>query len=161
MDSIRRVLGSRSANQDREQFRKLAQAWGLDESALDNAATTQSPDEAGRIQGPSAYDLRMWSKKLQHLVTEEKPIAVDAWRDFMADATALGFDPEWINQQRHDAFSTLLRKAVADGIVTGEEHELIDLWRLRLGLSEAEAEQTLERIVSEASAHLGRDITIV
>jgi hypothetical protein len=153
LDALRRTFGGTAAR-DREQARRLAEAWGLGESGAEDGVP--SPDMT--TEPVSSYDRRLWSNKLRLLLTEKLPVSRQEWDDVLADGQALGFEPDWIEQQQRAAFDLLIRKIVADGVVTPLEHDKIEQARSLVGLSEAEAEDTLKRVVDEARAVLGREI---
>jgi hypothetical protein len=91
-------------------------------------------------------------------LAERVPVPDQEWEDFRADAAALGFDEDWITAQEREAFGFLLRKAVSDGVVTGAEHEAIELARRQIRLGEAEATAMLERVAKEAEELFGRKV---
>jgi hypothetical protein len=159
LDSLRRTLGSDAAPTDRERRRRLLEAWGMDVAGgdptdagpADPAAMAEPPD-------PTAYDRTLWRRKLRLMLTDKMPVPEPEWADFLADAQALGFDRAWIEQAQRDEFEMLVRRAVADGVVTLEEHHKIDLARHLIGIPDAEAEATLRRVADEARALFGREV---
>lgn len=156
LDALKHVFGDTPAR-DREQREKLAAAWNVDEDLFD-AAPAAHDEDAGAIQGATQYDRRMWSKKLRHLLIEKLPIATAEWHDFLADAHALGFDDAWVAQEQRNAFGDLLRKAVADGVITPDEQHTIDLARRQIGLSDADGERMLKTVLADAERMLGHSV---
>ena len=157
LSAIRNLFGD-STRRDEEQRRKLAQAWNIDESLIDAPESTDSSDNLGALQGATAYDRKMWSKKLRHLITEKLPVPEQEWHDFLADAAALGFDQAWVEAEQRDAFALLLKRIVADGVISGDEQHTIDLARVQLGFTDQQAMRLLDRVVAEAEALLGRKV---
>lgn len=155
LEALKRVLGDErpvSAPGDKQ---KLAAAWGLDAALVEG----DSDDAEGTASGTvSAYDRRMWVKKLNFLLTERMPVEETEWQDFLADAQALGFSAAWIDKQLRSAFEQLLRKVVSDGVVTKVEHQQIEMARAQTRISEADAKAMLERVAREAKELLGRDV---
>jgi hypothetical protein len=159
LDSLRRALGSDPAASDRERRLRLLEAWGMDLAGGD--AVDAGPADPGALAGPpdpAAYDRDLWRKKLRLLLNEKMPVPEREWADFLADAGALGLDRAWVEEAQRHEFEMLVRRAVADGVVTLEEHHKIDLARHLIGLSDAEAEATLRRVVDEARALFGRPV---
>ncbi len=157
LDALRGLFGDGRAR-EADQRRRLATAWDIDEGLVDAEAPADVDDNTGAVVGATGYDQRMWSKKLRHLITEKLPVPEAEWRDFLADAAALGFDNAWVEREQEDAFLMLLRKIVADGVITGAEHHTIELARAQIGYSDARAEALLKRVVREAEALLGRPV---
>jgi hypothetical protein len=157
LDTIRRVFSGRIDDHDDDIRQKLAEAWGLDVEEVGDEPT-EGAASAARAPEPTAYDRRLWVKKLAFLINEKLPIDDDTWSGFLAEAYALGYDRDWVQKQLHDTFDQLVRRAVKDGIVTPSEHEKIEQARIQLGLSEAEAEASLARIMTEAEKIFGRPI---
>jgi hypothetical protein len=157
LDTIRRVFSGRTDDHDDEMRRRLAEAWGLDvEEISDEPIDEDHPPP--RAAEPTGYDRRLWVKKLRFLLDEKLPVDGDAWSEFVAEAYALGYDRAWVQKQLGDAFEQLARKIVSDGVVTPAEHEKIELARAQLGLSEADAEVVLKRVVAEAEKIFGRRV---
>ncbi|GIW88498.1 MAG: hypothetical protein KatS3mg108_2822 [Isosphaeraceae bacterium] len=164
LDGLKALLGGRGGR-DAAERRRLARLWGLDEEsagerraepkALDLDALPPIPRGRGVA---SAYDERMWVKKLRYLLSERLPIPDEEWEDFRADALALGFDESWIREQEREAFGFLLRKVVRDGVVSERERQELEWARRQIGLSEQEATEMLEAVVREAEAELGRTV---
>jgi hypothetical protein len=176
--ALGRILGGRP-KMDTQHQDKLLAAWHLDpgdESAL--AATAEhTPRPAGRrhhddstedfpaprIPGKvaathaSAYDLAQWHKKLKSILAD-LPDSQGQWKDLMGDVGPLGIDANWIAQVQREEFTLLLRRAVADQVVTEDEHARIELARRLVGLTESEAEDLLHKVVAEAESFFGKHI---
>jgi hypothetical protein len=58
----------------------------------------------------------------------------------------------------YEEFVLLVRRAVADGAVSPEEHRTLDLARHLMGLTEEEGEVVLHRVSDEAAAFFGKAI---
>jgi hypothetical protein len=150
-EALRHVLGrDRGAEDERPVDPRLNRAWELDRPAADAG-------KAPAVADASAYDRLQWHKKLNRIL-EELPGSRPEWDDLMAEARALGLDPEWVGKCQVDEFFLLVRRAVADGVFTEEEHRTLDLARRLIGLSEEEAETALHSIVAEAESFFGKPV---
>lgn len=159
LDALRRVLSPDRVGRDRDRSLRLAEAWGLD--PLDDDATPAGPADPAAMAAPPAvsdYDRALWRRKLRHLLTEKLPIPEQEWSDFLADANALGLDRDLVERAQREEFEMLIRRAVADGVVTLEEHHKLDLARRLIGLTDAEAEATLQRVAEEAESVFGKPV---
>lgn len=160
LDSLRRLLGT--TPRDPHERVRLVEAWGLDNQSptpeFPRGAPHATPQEMAAPPSTSAYDVSLWRKKLHHLLSEQMPVSEDQWADFVADAHALGLDQAWIENAMRQEFTLLVRLAVSDGVVTLEEHHNLDLAKRLIGLTEAEADQTLHDIVHEAESFFGRSV---
>jgi hypothetical protein len=106
---------------------------------------------------PVPYDLRNWQKKLKRIL-DELPGSKPEWADLLAEARALGFDPEWVRHCELEEFQLLVRRAVSDRHITEAEHRKLDLARDLIGIPEAEAEAILHAVVAEAEAFFGKPV---
>ncbi|MFO0890272.1 MAG: hypothetical protein U0790_14165 [Isosphaeraceae bacterium] len=150
-DALKRVLSHESpARHDEETRKKIRDAWGLVEEAPEE-------DHGPEAAGASAYDRNQWQKKLRKLL-DELPGSQGHWHDVVADAHALDFEPDWIAERQEEEFRFLIRRAVADRVISEEEHERIELARRLLGIPEAAAEETLRSIMAEAEAFFGKPV---
>jgi hypothetical protein len=70
----------------------------------------------------------------------------------------MDFDPAWVAQCSRDEFALLVRRAVADRVVTEAEHRKLDLARDLIGIPDAEAETILHAIVAEAETFFGGSV---
>ena len=147
--ALKRLLGDDTVGLDEENRRHLAEAWNH-EHVLEVQPETDF--------GSSRYDRELWVKKLRHMLAERLPVEEQPWHDFLADAQALGFDQGWIEGQLRSAFTRLVRQAVSDGVVTHEEHHNIELARIQIGLTEAEAAAILKKVEEQIKAHLNRQV---
>ncbi len=102
----------------------------------------------------SNYDRTQWAKKLKRVI-EGLPATQAEWDDVVADSKAMGFEADWIALRTRAAFALLVRKAVADQVVTEAEHRKLDLARDLIGIPDAEAVAILEGVVAEAEALFG------
>ncbi len=152
LDALRRTLSGGESARDKATKERLAKAWGLDE-----LSPPEAPESANPATGSSAYDREIWRRKLTHLL-ENPPIPETEWKDFLADAYALGFDRDWVEKAQRESFEMLIRKAVSDGVVTLEEHHNIDAARDLIGIPEDEAVALLHQIVAEAEQFFGKTV---
>ena len=147
-DALRRSLGSDSGR--KYTAREVeARFLGVDPDELPIAPET--PFESG------AYDRAQWAKKLKRVLAE-LPASQTDWEDVVAEARAMDFDPAWVAQCGRDEFALLVRRAVADRVVTEAEHRKIDLARDLIGIPDAEAEAILHAVVAEAESFFGEAV---
>src|SRR5579864_1213598 len=122
-------------------------------------------DALNRVFGPhheenaegSAFDRARWRKKLA-LFFYRLPDSQNQWDDLMSEARSLGLDPAWVQKSLREEFSLMIRRAVADGVLTAIDHRKLDLARDLIGITDAEAEATLHTIVADAEAFFGKAI---
>ncbi len=138
---------------------RLLEAWGLENSPPPppRPAPTATPSPSVAKAVASDYDRDQWRRKLKTLL-ERLPDSRSLWNDFVADATALNLDPEWIRQAQREEFTLLLRRAVADRTITPEEQGNLELARSLIGLPEAEATGLLDQVIAEAETFFGKAI---
>jgi hypothetical protein len=105
----------------------------------------------------AAYDRSHWRKKLAR-VLDQLPDSEPEWEPLLAESRSLGFDPGWVKGCQREEFALMIRRAVADGMLTGMEHRKLDLARDLIGLSDSEAEATLHSIIAEAQSFFGKPI---
>jgi hypothetical protein len=134
---------------DQETRKKIRNAWGLED---DEAEGRSAADAVA-----SAYDRKQWQKKLRKTL-DELPGSQNHYPDLVTEAQALNLDPGWIADRSQEEFEFLIRRAVADRVVSEEEHQRIELARKLIGLSEADAERTLKAIMAEAEAFFGKPV---
>jgi hypothetical protein len=103
------------------------------------------------------YDRSLFRKKLTR-VLERLPDTQDEWQPLLSEARALQFDEGWVKGCAREEFSLMLRRAVADGVVTGMEHRKLDLARDLIGIPEDEAVLMLQAVVAEAEGFFGRQV---
>jgi hypothetical protein len=140
LDALRRSLGGQ-ASADYTPREVEAAFLGVDPDTLPIAEET--PFNA------SNYDRTQWAKKVKR-VLEGLPETRGDWDDVVAESKAMGFEADWVALRFRTAFTLLIRRAVADRIVTDAEHRNIDLARDLIGIPEAEAETMLQEVVAEA-----------
>ena len=100
------------------------------------------------------FDRAQWAKKLKRVVGGLPETRAD-WDDVAAEARAMGFEPEWVVLRYRDEFAMLVRRAVADRVVTEAEHRKLDLARDLLGIPDDEAVAILNGVVAEAESFFG------
>jgi hypothetical protein len=148
-NALKRVLSHDShAHATDDSRKRIRAAWGLDDE--------ESPTQA-ETSAASAYDRSQWQKRLRRIL-EELPGSQRQWHDLMVDAHALNLEPDWITQRQREEFAFLVRRAVANRVVSEDEHHKLDLARKLIGMPEAEAEQTLRAIMAEAEAFFGTPV---
>jgi hypothetical protein len=144
-DALRRSLVGETA--PKYTSREIeARFLGVDPDEL--PLPTETPFESG------IYDRAQWAKKLKRVLAE-LPDSQSEWEDVAAEARAMDFDPAWVAQCGRDEFTLLVRRAVADRVVTEAEHRKLDLVRDLLGIPEAEAVSILNAVVAEAESFFG------
>jgi hypothetical protein len=144
-DALRRTLGGESGLKVSPREVE-ARFLGVDSDEL--PLTPETPFESGK------YDRAHWAKKLKRVLAE-LPASRPDWEDLAAEARAMDFDPAWVAQCGRDEFSLLVRRAVADRVLTEAEHFKLDLARDLIGIPDAEAEAILLAIVAEAKTFFG------
>lgn len=137
----------RSSEEDRN---RVLKHWGLLETAGEDVPQ-------GTETEPSHYDRVNWRKKLQRIL-DELPESEPEWKDFLPDGYALGLGERWIENTLREEFTLLVRRVVADHIVTDAEHRKLDLAHQLLGLSDDEAEQIFHKVVGEAEEFFGTHV---
>ncbi len=144
-DALRRSLGGGAAPEPTAREIE-ARFLGVDPDEL--PLSPETPFESG------AYDRAQWAKKLKRVLAELPDSRAD-WEDVAAEARAMDFDPAWVAQCGRDEFAMLVRRAVADRVVTEAEHRKLDLARDLLGIPDAEAVSILHAVVAEAETFFG------
>jgi hypothetical protein len=144
-DALRRSLGGDSAPKYSPRDIE-ARFLGVDSDEL--PLSPETPFESG------IYDRAQWAKKLKRVLAGLPDSRAD-WEDVAAEARAMDFDPAWVAQCGRDEFALLVRRAVADRVVTEAEHRKLDLARDLIGIPDAEAETILVAIVAEAETFFG------
>jgi hypothetical protein len=161
-DALRRALGSdfgeRGAAKD-ERLR-LAEAWGFSDTAhpeFPRTVPAADPAVMAAPVEPSAYDVDQWRKKLKRIL-DKLPASQPEWDVMLAEGRALGLGEEWMRKAMVEEFLLLIRRAVADRVVTTQDHRKLDLARELIGLPEAEAVQMLKDVIAEAEAFFGQSV---
>lgn len=153
-DSLRRILGDAPDRAPASHSGTgIAGSWSPDEAGSgaddgDPAVNSPEPFRGGE------YDRKNWRRKLKTLL-DELPASQEKWADHVADAQAMGFDPAEVSAWSREEFTLLVRKVVADRVVTESEHRTLDLARDLLTIPDAEAEQILQAVASEAEKFFG------
>jgi hypothetical protein len=148
LDALRRSLGGGSTSNPSP--REIEAAFlGVDPDTLPIADET--PFESG------AFDRAQWAKKVKR-VLNELPDSKPDWDDLAAEARAMDFEPDWVTQCYVEEFTLLVRRAVADRVVTDAEHRNLDLARDLIGLPDAQAVEILHSVVAEAESFFGGTI---
>lgn len=158
-DALKRVLPhSPRADLADDAQKRIRAAWGLEEEPSQPAPGHEPDRPAGpESAGASGYDRSQWAKRLRR-VLDELPASQPHWHELTTDAQALKLEEKWMAERQREEFAFLVRRAVADRVVSEEEHHKIDLARKLIGMSEAEAEQILHAIMAEAEAFFGTPV---
>lgn len=145
------------ANEEARQ--RIRSAWGLDddETVAAHEGDNHSPSTITTGSNASDFDRAQWQKRLRR-VLDELPGSQPRWHDLMTDAHALQLEPDWIANRQREEFAFLIRRAVADKLVSEEDHHKLDLVRELIGISQAEAEAALHAILAEAEALFGAPV---
>jgi hypothetical protein len=144
-NALRQSLGGDSA--PKATPREIqAESLGIDPDEL------PLPEEAPF--NASNYDRAQWAKKLNRVV-DGLPGTRPEWEDVVAESKAMGFEADWVALRVRKAFAMLVRRAVADGVVTEAEHRKLDLARELLGILDDEAVAILNDVVAEAESFFG------
>lgn len=148
-NALRRVITDDRAAKPAFDPREIEARYADDAGQADEAPLPEAaPFESGK------YDRAQWAKKVKR-VLDELPESRPQWDDLVAEARAMGFDPAWVNRCQVDEFMLLLRRVVADRVVTEAEHRKLDLARDLIGIPEDEAVAALDSIVAEAESFFG------
>lgn len=147
-DSLRKTLGVHPTEGIGPINPRLAGAQNLDDEGDPADASPPEPFEG------TGYDRKNWLNKFKILL-DELPASRDRWQDHMADALALGIEPETVRAWGREEFTLLVRRVVADRVVTEAEHRKLDLARDLLEIPDAEAEHILHAVVAEAEQFFG------
>jgi hypothetical protein len=103
------------------------------------------------------YDRSQWRKRLTR-VLDGLPGTQEEWEPLLAESRALKIDPNYVQGSLREEFALMMRRAVADGVLTGMEHRKLDLARDLIGIPDAEAEATLHAIAAEAETFFGKSV---
>lgn len=150
-DSLRRTLGVAPTEGIGPINPRLAGAANVpDEGDPRDAA---EPESFRGIE----YDRKNWLNKFKALL-DGLPGSIDLWREHMADALSLGIEPATVRAWGLTEFTLLVRRAVADRVVTESEHRKLDLARDLLEIPDADAEAILQSVVAEAEGFFGKSV---
>lgn len=141
------LFSSRRKRADPKDRERVLNHWGLDGTRKPNAADSE----------PTDYDRLNWRKKLQRIL-EDLPGSQKEWSNFLPDAQALKLGEDWIRNTLREEFTLLVRRAVADHVVTDAEHHKLDLAHQLIGLSDADAAKIFQQVVAEAEEFFGTDV---
>jgi hypothetical protein len=126
--------------------RAVEDAWGLVEA-------DRSPTQFHS----SSYDWTQWRKQLQR-VLDGLPATELEWGPMMAEARALGFGESMVRNAKIEEFTLLIRRVVADCVLTAEEQEKLESARRLLALTADEAELISQGVVKEAVQFFGKPL---
>jgi len=142
LDTLRQVMGNESS--------KPARAFA---SRVEEEGATALVADGEEVP----YDKAQWLKKLKRIL-DELPESEKEWETLEFDAKARSFEPEWITQNLRNEFLLLVRRVVADQVVTEAEHLKLDLARRLIRMPETEAVDALRAIVTEAESFFGKPV---
>jgi hypothetical protein len=147
------------ARASEESRQRIRVAWGLDDDEIDTTGRGEdhSPSTTTTGSNASVFDRAQWQKKLRRIL-DELPGSQPQWHDLMTEAHALQLEPDWIADRQREEFAFVIRRAVADKVVSEEDHHKLDLARKLIGMSEADAEAALHAILAEAEAFFGAPV---
>jgi hypothetical protein len=157
-EALKRVLSHDAhpvANPETQ--KRIRDAWGLDDEQDTSKADDAHPTSGARTGEASAYDRAQWAKKLKRIL-DDLPDSRDHWQTLMTEAHALNLEPEWISQRQREEFALLVRRAVSDRLVSEEDHHTLEQARKLIGMTEAEAETILHKIMAEAEKFFGTPV---
>jgi hypothetical protein len=160
LNSLSRLLGGERPQLAPEQRERLLGAWDLysDQPAAVAGFPDEPPEATEPVARPGlAYDQAKWLKKLKRILAE-LPDSQPEWPALEPEGRSLGFDPAWMSLRFREEFVLLVRRAVADGSVTAEEHRTLDLARHLIGLSDVDGETILHQVSDEAQAFFGKSV---
>jgi hypothetical protein len=146
-NALRRALGGGAPEYTPREIEAIH--LGVDPDTLPIAEET--PFASGE------YDRAQWAKKLKR-VLEGLPDTRAQWDDVASEARSMGFDPEWVAQCCRDEFALLVRRAVADRVVTEAEHRKLDLARDLIGIPDPDAVAILTTVIAEAEQFFGGSV---
>ncbi len=113
-----------------ESRQRIRAAWGLDDDEADtdtaNRGDDSRPANASTGTNASAFDRAQWQKKLRRIL-DELPGSQPQWHDLMTEAHALQLDPDWIAGRQREEFSFIVRRAVADKVISESDHHKLEL----------------------------------
>ena len=147
-DTLSRVLGGNKGPQYTSREIEAIHL-GMDPDELPIAP--EEPFEAGH------FDRTQWAKKVKR-VLERLPESQKEWSTVLAESKAMDFDPAWVQQCIVEEFTMLVRRFVADRVVTETEHRKLDFARDLLGIRDAEAEAILHQVVADAETFFGKQV---
>jgi hypothetical protein len=132
---------------DRAKAKRVVEdAWGLVEA-----------DRSPTRFDSSSYDWTQWRKQLQR-VLDGLPETEPEWGPMMAEARALGFGESAVQDAKIEEFTLLIRRVVADCVLTADEQEKLETARRLLGLTADEAELISQGVVKEAAEFFGKPL---
>lgn len=135
---------------------KLVEAWHVYDELPPSVPGFPEPEVEDARTG-LLYDRSIWYRKLKRILSE-LPNSESEWPELKAEVTSLGLDPEWVAGCEKAEFTMIVRRALADGVISAEEHRRIDQARQMMGLSDEESMVILNEIKAEAEEVFGRAV---
>ena len=143
--SFRRIFGDDPLSRDPE-----AEPDSIEALDGDGDPHHAAPAEMAAPSHASSYDRALWRRKLRTHLAEGHDLTGPQWRDFFADARALGLDPGWIEAAKRSELRQLIQAAIHDGVISSGERRHINHVMTLLGVEKAEAVAIFDGLVSEA-----------
>ncbi len=159
-NALKRLLPHAShARASEESRQRIRTAWGLDDDKPDTEGKGDNHALPSSTTGSNAsvFDRAQWQKRLRR-VLDGLPASQPQWHGLMTDAHALQLEPDWIADRQREEFAFIIRRAVANKVISEEDHHKLDLARKLIGMSEAEAVAALHAILAEAEAFFGAPV---
>jgi hypothetical protein len=148
LDSLRRSVGVAPTEGLGPINPRLAGARGVEDEGDPASASEPEPFHG------SEYDRKNWRKKLK-LNVDALPDGRDRFREHLAEGLALGIEPETMVAWGREEFTMLVRRVVADRVVTEAEHRRLDMARELLDIPDPEAVAILQTVVADAERFFG------
>ena len=128
-NALKRLLPHASQGDANEEARqRIRAAWGLDDDESRPKGTSQAESRATltAISNASGFDRDQWQKKLRRIL-DELPGSQPQWHDLMTEAHALQLESDWIADRQREEFTFVIRRAVADKVISEADHHKLDL----------------------------------
>ncbi len=155
LNTLTRLLRG-SAQLDPQDREKLLEAWNLYDKRTPE--TPSYPEEVPLAARPGQeYDQSIWTKKLRRIL-DDLPESRKEWAGLMAEVAPLGLDTERVAVAQKEEFTMLVRRAVADGRISPDEHARLDLARQLIGLSDPDSDAIVQNVKADAEEFFGRAI---
>ena len=132
---------------------KLVDAWHVYDERPPDLPGFPEPEVENARSG-LLYDRSIWYRKLKRILSE-LPNSESEWPELKAEVASLGLDSEWVAGCVKAEFTMIVRRALADGVISSEEHRRIDQARRLVGLSDEESIAILNEIKTEAEEVFG------
>ena len=128
-NALKRLLPHASHELASEESRqRIRAAWGLDDDESDTAGRGDDHALPATKTGSNAsvFDRAQWQKRLRRIL-DGLPGSQPQWHVLMTDAHALQLEPDWIADRQREEFAFIIRRAVADKVISEEDHGMVQL----------------------------------